>query len=171
MWDERHKIWNHVTLLVFGIWRIYFLKVHILLKCLKLVFRTQVTAKMYSWTYLFKNNQVRRFVKCIISSTSRTHVRDLPRPAHLDYGDFIYDQAYNTSSLHGKLESIQYNVAAAITGAIRRTSAILVTSRNGVRKIMQSVRITSRPLSRLIKWNQLSQFRWTSTKLISIKKT
>ena len=33
---------------------------------------------------------------------------------------------------------------------------ILVTSRNGDRKIMQSVRITSRPPLR--KWNQLSQF-------------
>ena len=35
---------------------------------------------------------------------------------------------------------------------------ILVTSRNGDRKIMQSIRITSRPLSRKKKWNQLSQF-------------
>ena len=36
---------------------------------------------------------------------------------------------------------------------------ILVTSRNGHRKIMQSIRITSRPPSRIRKWNQLSQFR------------
>ena len=35
---------------------------------------------------------------------------------------------------------------------------VLVTSRNGDRKIMQSIRITSRPLSRKRKWNQLSQF-------------
>ena len=35
---------------------------------------------------------------------------------------------------------------------------ILVTSRNGDRKIMQSIRITSRPPSRKRKWNQLSQF-------------
>ena len=35
---------------------------------------------------------------------------------------------------------------------------ILVTSRNGDRKIMQSIRITSRPPSRKGKWNQLSQF-------------
>ena len=33
---------------------------------------------------------------------------------------------------------------------------ILVTSRNGDRKIMQSFRITSRPPSRKRKWNQLS---------------
>ena len=39
---------------------------------------------------------------------------------HLDYGDIIYDQAY--VSFHQKLESIQYNSALAITGAIRGTS-------------------------------------------------
>ena len=36
---------------------------------------------------------------------------------------------------------------------------VLVTSRNRDRKIMQSIRITSRPPSRIRKWNQLSQFR------------
>ena len=41
---------------------------------------------------------------------------------HLDYGDIIYDQAYNVS-FHQKLESIQYNSALAITGAIRGASA------------------------------------------------
>ena len=35
---------------------------------------------------------------------------------------------------------------------------ILVTSRNGDRKIMQSIKIMSRPISRKKKWNQLSQF-------------
>ena len=56
----------------------------------------------------------------------------LPRPAlitiykalirpHFDYGDILYDQAYNMS-FQQKLESIQYNACLAITGAIRRTS-------------------------------------------------
>ena len=40
---------------------------------------------------------------------------------HLDYGDVIYDQHYN-NSFHQKLESIQYNAALAITGAIRGSS-------------------------------------------------
>ena len=40
---------------------------------------------------------------------------------HLDYEDIIYNQAYNVS-FHQKLESIQYNSALAITGAIRGTS-------------------------------------------------
>ena len=35
---------------------------------------------------------------------------------------------------------------------------ILVRSRNGDKKIMQSIRITSRPSSRKGKWNQFSQF-------------
>ena len=56
----------------------------------------------------------------------------LPRPAlitiykafvrpYLDYGDILYDQAYNMS-FHHKLESIQYNACLVITGAIRVTS-------------------------------------------------
>ena len=36
---------------------------------------------------------------------------------HLDYGDIIYDRAYNTS-FHQNIESIQYNAALAITGAV-----------------------------------------------------
>ena len=35
---------------------------------------------------------------------------------------------------------------------------ILVTSRNGDRKIMQSIRIMSRPTSRKRKWNHLNQY-------------
>ena len=35
---------------------------------------------------------------------------------------------------------------------------ILVTSRNSNRKIMQTIRITSRPPLRIRKWNQLSQY-------------
>ena len=40
---------------------------------------------------------------------------------HLNYGDVIYDKAY-TASFHQKMESVQYNSALAITGAIRGTS-------------------------------------------------
>ena len=40
---------------------------------------------------------------------------------HLDYGDIMYDQAYN-ASFHQKLELLQYNACLAITGAIRGTS-------------------------------------------------
>ena len=39
---------------------------------------------------------------------------------HLDYGNIIYDQAYN-ASFQQKLENIQYNAALANTGAISGT--------------------------------------------------
>ena len=48
---------------------------------------------------------------------------------------------------------------------------ILVTSRNGDRKIMQYIRIRSWLPLIIRKWNQLSRFRWTSTKVILIEKT
>ena len=47
---------------------------------------------------------------------------------------------------------------------------ILVTSKNDDKKTMQSIRLTSRPYSRMRKWNKLSEFRWTSTKIKSIEK-
>ena len=76
--------------------------------------------------------------KTILSKTSRTigllcKLQSLlPRAAlitvykalvksHLDYGDVLYDQAFN-ASFHEKLESIQYNTCLALTGAIRGTS-------------------------------------------------
>ena len=39
---------------------------------------------------------------------------------HLDYGDVIYNRAFS-ESYHKRLESIRYNVAIAITGAIKGT--------------------------------------------------
>ena len=43
------------------------------------------------------------------------------KPHHLDYGNVIYNQP-NLSSLANKIESVQYNAALAITGAIRGAS-------------------------------------------------
>ena len=40
---------------------------------------------------------------------------------HLDYGDILYDQAFNLS-FQKRLESIHYRACLAITGAIRGTS-------------------------------------------------
>ena len=40
---------------------------------------------------------------------------------HIDYGDIIHDETYN-EPFHQKMESIQYNAALAITGALRGTS-------------------------------------------------
>ena len=40
---------------------------------------------------------------------------------HLDYGDILYDQAFNLS-FHQKIESIQYRACLAMTGVIQGTS-------------------------------------------------
>ena len=50
--------------------------------------------------------------------TGKTICEALVRP-YFDYGDILYDQAYNVSFLH---EFIQYNACLAITGEIRGTS-------------------------------------------------
>ena len=47
---------------------------------------------------------------------------------------------------------------------------ILKTPRNCDRTIMYSIRITSGPPTRIRKWNQFSQSRWTSTKVIPIER-
>ena len=49
-----------------------------------------------------------------------TIYKSFVRP-HIAYGDVIYDQPKN-SRLSDKIESVQYNAALAITGAIRETS-------------------------------------------------
>ena len=55
---------------------------------------------------------------------------------HLDYGDTVYDQTYN-NSFHQKLESIQYNTALAITGAIRGTSSEKLYQELGLESLQQ----------------------------------
>ena len=59
----------------------------------------------------------------------------------------------------------------SVNSRLKATKIILVTSRNGDRKIMQSIRITSRPTSKKGTWNQLSQFWITSTNVIPTEKT
>ena len=69
---------------------------------------------------------------------SYTHPRDalltiyksIVRP-HLDYGDVIYDESQNKSFCN-KLESVQYNSALAITGAIRGTLKIKLYKKLGL---------------------------------------
>ena len=68
-----------------------------------------------------------------------------------------FNRQYNSESSCARKETVDIN--------------IFVTFRNGHRKIMQSIRITSKPFSRKSKWNQLSQFLRTSTKVIPIGKT
>ena len=60
----------------------------------------------------------------------------------------------------GQSKAFYRQIIPELTRARKETVDIdiLVTSRNSDRKIMQSIRITSRPPSRKRKWSQLSQF-------------
>ena len=71
----------------------------------------------------------------------------LPRPTlltiykifirpHFDYGDTIYDQAYD-DSFHQKLGSIQHNAVLALTGAIRGTSSEKLYQKLGLESLQQ----------------------------------
>ena len=64
---------------------------------------------------------LRKFRGILPRTSSITIYKLFARP-HLDYGDIIYDQTFN-ESFHQRIESIQYNAAIAITGAIRGTSS------------------------------------------------
>ena len=61
-----------------------------------------------------------KYQKILPRHPSITIYKSLIRP-HLDYGDIVYDQAYNVS-FHQKLESIQYSTALVITEGIKVTS-------------------------------------------------
>ena len=63
---------------------------------------------------------LRKLHKLLPRSALITIYKAFVRP-HLDYGDILYDQAYNMS-FHHKLESIQYNACLEITGATRGSS-------------------------------------------------
>ena len=64
-----------------------------------------------------------------------TIFKSFVRP-HLDYGDVIYDQSYN-NTFHQKMESIQYNAALAITGAIRGSSREKLYQELGLESLQQ----------------------------------
>ena len=57
----------------------------------------------------------------------------LVRP-HLDYCDVIYEQHYN-NTLNQKLETIQYNAALAITGAISGSSRVKIYQELGLESL------------------------------------
>ena len=95
-------------------------------------------SKVMSQMFLDSKLNFKEHIQNVLNKVSKTIgllrklQKILPRPplitiyksfirSHLDYGDIIYDQAYNVS-FHQKIESIQYNAALAITGAIRGTS-------------------------------------------------
>ena len=65
---------------------------------------------------------IRKLQPIIPRAALLTIYKSFLRP-HLDYGDLIYDCAFN-ESFQNKLESVQYNAALANTGAIRAIAKI-----------------------------------------------
>ena len=76
---------------------------------------------------------LRKLQKILTRAPLLTIYKSFIRP-HLDYGDIIYDKAYN-SSFHQNLEKIQYNSALAITGAIRGTSKEKLYQESGLESL------------------------------------
>ena len=54
--------------------------------------------------------------------------------SHLDYGDVLYDQP-NNESLCQKIESVQYNAALTVTGAIKGTSQMKLYNGLGLKSL------------------------------------
>ena len=75
------------------------------------------------------------------------------------------DYRAEATEIMGQKKTFYKQIIPESTCARKETANtdILVTSRNGDRKIMRSIRVTIRPPSRKGKWNQLSQSD-TSTK-------
>ena len=63
---------------------------------------------------------VRKLQAIIPRAALLTIYKSFLRP-HFDYGDVIYDRTFN-EPFQNKLESVQYNAALAITGAVRSSS-------------------------------------------------
>ena len=63
---------------------------------------------------------IRKLQQIIPRAASLAIYKSFLRP-HLDYGDVIYDRAFN-KSFKNKLGSVQYDATLAITGAIRGSS-------------------------------------------------
>ena len=63
---------------------------------------------------------IRKLQPVVPRTALLTIYKSFLRP-YLDYGDVIYDRAFN-ESFQNKLDSVQYNAALAITGAIRGSS-------------------------------------------------
>ena len=60
---------------------------------------------------------LRKLSKRLPQSSFTTICKSFLRP-HLDYGDVMFDKAYN-NSFQQRLESLQYKASLAITGALK----------------------------------------------------
>ena len=93
-------------------------------KHLGLVLDTKLTFDSHLKEKIAKSNKGIGIIKILYNNLPRNALlsiyKSFIRP-HLDYADIIYDQPHN-QTLSDRIESVQYNAALAITGAIRGTS-------------------------------------------------
>ena len=93
-------------------------------KHLGMVLDTKLDFSLHMKNVQNKVNKTTGLLRKLQDTLSRTSLiaifKSFMRP-HLDYGDTIYDRADNTS-FYQNIESIQYNAALVITGAVRETS-------------------------------------------------
>ena len=76
---------------------------------------------------------LRKLQKILTRAPLLTIYKSFIRP-YLDYGDIIYNKAYN-SSFHQNLEKIQYNSVLAIKAAVRGTSKEKLYQRLGLESL------------------------------------
>ena len=89
---------------------------HLFIECLAYNFTVTQIWTVDGFCRLFlKVNSHRLTCIYMLDQTKVEHT--FVRP-HLDYGDILFDQTYN-SPFHEKLESVQYNACLALTGGIR----------------------------------------------------
>ena len=90
-------------------------------KHLGMILDTKLNFQEHIKSIITKVNKTIRLLRKLQNLRSLlTICKSFVRP-HLDYDDVIYDQSYN-NTFYQKMESIQYNAALAITGAIRGSS-------------------------------------------------
>ena len=93
-------------------------------KHLGVYFESRLDFREYLQNMFNKTNETISLLRKLQNNLPRAPLiaiyKSFIRP-HLDYGDILYDQTFN-NSFHERLESIQYNAALAITGAIRGSS-------------------------------------------------
>ena len=106
-------------------------------KHLGILLDPRLTFEEHYKTILSKTNRTIGLLRKLQSLLARaaliTIYKAFVRP-HLDYGDVLYDQAFN-ASFHDKLESIQCNACLALTGAIRGTSKEKIYQESGLESL------------------------------------
>ena len=125
---------------------------------------------IYIYIYIYIYILIRIYSKQGCTATTRhgvTRKTNIKRLKHT--GNLSLEGTYSEQVSNFRLKAIQiigqrkafYRQRIPESGCVRKKTVeiyILVTFRNSDRKMMQSIRITSRSPLRNRKWNQLSQF-------------